>query len=1157
MNNNKSGSLFKRNLNISEEFGIVKKSMLPNSVTYTESELAEEKRKMARRATPNCTTCPDCPPDDIDPDNGGSGEVPPNQGLPGTLPSQLFQSVVGYSSNGNPLSYVFPENGKDAWDTLYEYMFATNKGRTDFIFIGEDSIVYENDSESGDMVGGFADGFAKGLLELTDRELYATPVYYGYETVKPSTYDSFDTETWNDGNPTGYGKVLVGTRNLYDSVNNPDGSIGIATFNFKNQDILQLNSPNTRFNGIPFFFSNLDPNFYTKSNQSNTFQTYEGGPPDDYYRIVWNPQTTQCELANPSVIPYNDPSLDRLYFGKRPIPFLTILNPQSGGINGLGCDHSGVDSNGDYVISQPQTQNERILSYFTVDSVFNRQTMTTMPPHELKKVVVGKVSNNQDGTYSVDYFFYEAMKNGLVPPYLGKWYSPNRQSENWTEGDDYEVDSTKQKIKIEPDNIITDPNDGISIDIQNTNLIYLNDYYPFDSTITNDIVKLQIIQKDNINYLSIDYDCSYFFKIRTESFNWSSFTSMPGFDESTITASRPESWDIVDLDTAGELIDGKYPSNTQVLLQRYNETNIQTSDMVEGNFSVGMPDAYQLNDIIHGTGWCSIAWPASFSRRVGTSIPLLNESQSRSVYRDELLGFTSENSVGIKPYQQGLTTSSAFRISQAGVLGGAPHTFTASISNGACLPFGTSYTQQEFQKKFFYASTYWNRFSDHRSFEHDKSRRVKCFMKTGLYMTLNDVYYTKQTKEPIYTSNNFKYLVNYIKLPLYKIPDATINETFRDSNIALSITPERNDGTLGTSFSTIATQSADDTNIKIGFASLSANLSALSSDYTKLNLSFLGYNTNNNTEGDIVIPVHSGIDCNNSNGVSFSVLSNESGLRYADIEYSWRSSGWGTTVFEMFRHIKERQTKSEYGGTNTNTKIVVVWLLGRQETGNGFSGGIPLYGGLQGQNYMQSTHQVLMSQLISLGFAPSDILFLFVCHPKAAAYSKQTDETGRIIQDPRAYTNLYQSAGYSTPIDNLTGVVKSIFYATNENQNPTLGILKNSRKLRTAQEQVNYLNTFRVQNPDTEEYSDDTSTHPVIDVLVNPACAIISYAPNILYFDTPSVQGAVNINNRLNDSHYSVEYDMNGIPVVSYKYLNERGYLQFGKDFINILKNGL
>jgi hypothetical protein len=974
-------------------------------------------------------------------------------------------------------------------------------------------------------------------------------VYFGYETVKAPTYDPFDPNTYNDANPDGYGKVLVGTRNVYNSTNNPDGSIGIAGYLYPNNFIPSENDANIRhLNGFfNLFDNNSDPNFYTKINNQNTFKLYDGGERHDYYNLVFDAQSKQYVLGNPPTRPYNFQTA--LYFGRRPPTFNGLISSNEGaagvGINDQYYDGSSLQ------MCPPSAGTTRNLSYFTVNGIFNKQTTSTFTKVEARKVRLGVVTSHPSGGWQIEYFFNKSMRYGLVPPYLGKWYSPNRQQVGFNSNtDNYQIESGRTKIRIQDNNII-DSNSGITIDITDTTKSYLNEFFSWKSgEVINDIQGFTIGTLDTgESVLEVDYLVSYFFKIRYIPFEWSSYTTMPGFDDSSITSLRPDPWDIVPLDITTTDNNGFYVTNTAELIDRYNRTKTKTININEG-FEYGMPDAYMLNDSIHGAGWCSIAWPSDYLRRIGPSKTSLTQQELNGLFEENRLFFTTEDSIGNSPYQIGLPMSTLFRIFTNGVPSGGPETFTASTSQGTVVPFGSTYNQQEFQRRNFYLSTYWSPAGKFISTVHDKTRRVKCFMKTGLYMNSQDQYYTKTTKDSLYSTNNFKYLVGYVKLPLYIVPDANMNETFRQSQIALSITPETNNGTLGTSISNTHTQTADDIQVQYGFVDLSANLSQLSSSYTKLNLSFLGYNTNNNTSGDVVITTHSGINVNNTNGVSFSNFTNEAGLRFADIEYSWDNQ-WVPFFTEMLRQIKERQTNPSYGGTNTNGKVVVVWLLGRQEAGNGSISGTALYGGLQGQDYMSQVYNRFITRAVSLGFAPQDILVLFVCHPKAAGYTKQVDATGRLIQDPRAYTSLYSENGYNDPKDIFLGVTKSIFYPFNENQNPSLGVLKNVRTRRNAEQYLSYVNSFRFLNPYTGQYTPSPTSTALASLPIQ------TYWRNCLYFDTPSVLGTVNINNRLNDTHYAVEYDVNGTPVTTYKYLNERGYLQFGKDFINILKNGL
>lgn len=1131
MDDIKSGSLFKRNINISEELGTLKRTFVPNSVTYTESEIAEEKRRMAKRSTPNCTACPDCPPYGNDPDEGDSKETPPNQGLPGDQPSSLFQSTIGYAENGNPLSYVFSENGKTAWETLYEYMFSPNKGRTDFVFIGEHSLVHEDNPASGDMVGGFADGFAKGLLELSGRGLYGTPIYYGNETVTAPSYDPLDENTSNDPNPNGYGSVMVGTRNVYDTFTNPDGSISFYT---PSDDPFSLSD--RAFEGFQNLYNdNLDPTFYSYylPSAQNGFKIRDGGERDPYYQVILSGNQDGDLYVYDRTLDYNNYN-SAGYHGRR-IFTSSLLNTGTNAQSFWTGLTISVDlkknNNNEWIIPHPDRGGAQ--SYFTVDGLFEHQTLSFHAFNQFYKVAIGKGTANGNNI-TVDSFFYYSIKYGLVPPYLGKWYSPSRQLVTWQTGDDYQVDSTKQKIIIQNQTSIFDPNTNTTIDLSDTTKNYLNNIFPNKPITTNDVSSFELV--DGIIYFTITIE--YLMKLRYVLFNWQNFDSMPGFDETSIFPSITP-WDILPLDQSAFIANGNYAPQVEELTTRFNNTRISNIDSTT-EFQFGMPDAYQYND-----GWYTISFPADFFRRVGLSDTTfhLDEQKVKNYYEEKKLNFLTENSIGNKQYQIGLPVSQLFRIFKVGLFSKGPTILFNSTANEG-RPFGSTYNQQEFCTRSYYYSGYDFFNGSIKAKQNDKSRRVKCFMKTGLYMNSSDSFYTKTTKEPIYSSSNFKYIVGYVKPPIISTPSSDINETLRNSTITLSITPEANNGTLGTSYTNSHVQIADDLVTKLGFVDLSANLSSLSSNYTKLNLSFLGYNTENKTEGEVVITTHSAVDANNSNGVSFSVFAVDPAIRLADIEYSFRSNGFTNQFLEMFRHIKERQTNSSYGGTNTNSKVVIVWLSGRQEEGNKTN--IPLYGGAQGQGYMAGTFPVIEGWLRSVGFAPSDVLHLFVSHPKASSFVI-LDETGRCKKDPLQYTNLADN----DPRSIFNGIMKSIFYPFNENQNPTGGFLKNKRNATTPDGKVNFINSYRLFNPDTQKYEHSPMTENLATKVFSP------YYRNILYFDTPAAQGTVNINNRLNDSHYSVVSDVNGVPIVSYKFLNERGYLQVGKDIINIMKNGL
>ena len=330
---------------------------------------------------------------------------------------------------------------------------------------------------------------------------------------------------------------------------------------------------------------------------------------------------------------------------------------------------------------------------------------------------------------------------------------------------------------------------------------------------------------------------------------------------------------------------------------------------------------------------------------------------------------------------------------------------------------------------------------------------------------------------------------------------------------------------------------------------MTANLSNVTEDYTKLNLSFLGYNTQNETYGDGIITTHSGIDVDNQNGIAFQVLSTENALRFADIEYSWRN-GYGPYFLEMFRHIKERQTNIAHGGTNVYPKIVIYWLMGRQESGNDIGNGSAAYGGLQGQTYMSNDYYRFITKLVSVGYRPSDITVLFVLHPKAAHFSKQVTEDGTPIQNPLAYTSEFAAHNFPSPLSDFTKVGRSIFITNSGAQNPTGGFLK-TKRIQDIGEMTEFIEQFRILNP----ISNKLEEYGISQILRGtPTLDINIYSRNMIFFDTSMMQGVININNRLTNDCYSILYDANDDPIICYKYLNAKGCLQFGRDMVKIMK---
>ena len=122
---------------------------------------------------------------------------------------------------------------------------------------------------------------------------------------------------------------------------------------------------------------------------------------------------------------------------------------------------------------------------------------------------------------------------------------------------------------------------------------------------------------------------------------------------------------------------------------------------------------------------------------------------------------------------------------------------------------------------------------------------------------------------------------------------------------------------------------------------LSVNLNTINSNYTlhELRLCFLGKGQANNTNGDILITTHYGIDTANQNGIAFSKLNVTNGFRTGDAAYQddagANPGGRSAHYIEFFRSIYERQTDTTLGAiANATPKLVIFFEIGIWESAN-------------------------------------------------------------------------------------------------------------------------------------------------------------------------------------------------------------------------------
>ena len=125
-------------------------------------------------------------------------------------------------------NYVYPDKS-NTHGKLREFLFGLDSGRTDVVYfcgagtgIETNTWEYTGNGDSYHYVGNLVDGISKALVMGTasfpGRSMYATPVFAGYQINMPTTFDSFNSATWNNPNTTGVNGYLAGCSIAYDDI---------------------------------------------------------------------------------------------------------------------------------------------------------------------------------------------------------------------------------------------------------------------------------------------------------------------------------------------------------------------------------------------------------------------------------------------------------------------------------------------------------------------------------------------------------------------------------------------------------------------------------------------------------------------------------------------------------------------------------------------------------------------------------------------------------------------------------------------------------------------------------------------------------------------------------------------------------------------------
>lgn len=122
---------------------------------------------------------------------------------------------------------------------------------------------------------------------------------------------------------------------------------------------------------------------------------------------------------------------------------------------------------------------------------------------------------------------------------------------------------------------------------------------------------------------------------------------------------------------------------------------------------------------------------------------------------------------------------------------------------------------------------------------------------------------------------------------------------------------------------------------------LNVNLSSINSGYTlhELRFCFLGKGQAGNTNGDLMITTHYGIDTANQHGIAFSKLNTTNGFRTGDSGYQDDAGviagGRYALYIEYFRDLYARQTDTTLGAiSGIAPKLVIMFEIGVWELAN-------------------------------------------------------------------------------------------------------------------------------------------------------------------------------------------------------------------------------
>ena len=123
-------------------------------------------------------------------------------------------------------AWLYPDQ-KNTYEKLKEFLFESEKGRTDVVFFSSIASAYEgNDWKYVDdgkdnyhYTGGLIDGISKAILQgsavRAPRKLYASGVFPAYCGNKIPNFDPFVSNTWHNANPNGVGGFLAGAASYY------------------------------------------------------------------------------------------------------------------------------------------------------------------------------------------------------------------------------------------------------------------------------------------------------------------------------------------------------------------------------------------------------------------------------------------------------------------------------------------------------------------------------------------------------------------------------------------------------------------------------------------------------------------------------------------------------------------------------------------------------------------------------------------------------------------------------------------------------------------------------------------------------------------------------------------------------------------------------